>query len=423
MTMLNLNDPRIFWTKPEPRIDSSSIWPYTAIDDLLFKSKENFYLINAMDNTVFDVFPSETIIPIHILNAMKKGNATLLIRNIFHGYHSLVGDVYKNFIIKHRIDPKNVLIASESADMDKEIQLVAQKFNLPPCRCRWTRILENATRYHNQDISIDGTLQKKYYEKKFLSYNGNRTWSRNAIVLLLKSQGVIDKGYVSYNSRHTLEELKGLSEETYITVYLSLVTREHLTAHSNSEFPLAPNISASQSPAASRIGELLEANKEELLQLDQILLDKVLANDQLQLGEKEYYQNTYFSVVTETAFPDLAFWDRYTDSTLTDRGRLLSEKIFKPILVQHPFVVVSNPRTLELMRSIGYKTFHPYIDETYDTIEDHATRLLAITDEVKRLCEMSEIEVYEFIDNILPICEYNKKVLLEKTKFSDDLIL
>jgi hypothetical protein len=430
MTFVNYNDPRLYWTVPEPKLETHTIWPYECIDDLRNHS-EKFYLINTMDRTIFDCFPAEEIIPSDVLDDMKQGKVTLLLRNIYHGHHSLVSDVYENFIVKHSVDPRNVLIASESADLDKEIHLVAQKFNLPPCRYRWTRLLEWSTRDNNTEISdtlhknhyantclsLD-TLTKKQYEKKYLSYNGNRTWSRSAVILLLKSIGVIDQGYVSYNSRHTLEELAGLSEMTYLAVYNALVNNKRLTTPSE-----GPAVNTEDlSPSAARIGELLEASKEELLQIDQLLLDNIKDN-QLKLGEKEYYQNTYFSLVTETIFPDLAFWDSYLDDTLTDKGRLLSEKVFKPILAKHPFIVVSNPKTLELLRSIGYKTFHPFIDETYDTIEDHAARLLSIAEEVKRLCEMSEPEVYEFIDNVLPICDFNQKLLAVKINFANDIIL
>ena len=32
------------------------------------------------------------------------------------------------------------------------------------------------------------------------------------------------------------------------------------------------------------------------------------------------------------------------------------------------------PGLLKYLRSTGYKTFHPYIDETYDTIDDDEIR-------------------------------------------------
>ena len=41
----------------------------------------------------------------------------------------------------------------------------------------------------------------------------------------------------------------------------------------------------------------------------------------------EFYENTYFSVVTETSFPSDRVNNHYEE--LTDTGRILSEKIFK----------------------------------------------------------------------------------------------
>lgn len=417
MTSLNFNDPRVYWTSPHPRIDSAGVWSYVSVDDLLIKNAEKFFLINLMDRTIFDFFPAEEIIPAEVLADIKQGKASLLVRNLYHGHHTLVRDVYENFIVKHSVHPKNVLLACESVDMADEIRIVAKEFDLPECRYRWTRLLEWSTRESNRE-PIKDTLQKKHYEKKFLNFNGNRTWSRSAVVLLFKCLGLIEKGYVSYNSRHTLEELRGLSEETYTTIYNCLAKKDLIKI-----YPLLPPSEVELPPASIRIGELFEANKEELLKLDQLLVDVMNTFDVMHIGDLDYYRNTYFSVITETSFPGMMFWDRYLDGTLTERGRLLSEKVFKPILAKHPFIMVGHPRTLELLRDIGYKTFHPFIDETYDTIEDHPTRLLAIAEEVKRLCEMSDEEVYTFIDNVLPICEHNQRVFYERRIFSQDIIL
>jgi hypothetical protein len=119
--------------------------------------------------------------------------------------------------------------------------------------------------------------------------------------------------------------------------------------------------------------------------------------------------------VTETSFPFIRFHYGIFENAITDVGRILSEKIFKPIGMKHPFIVVSNPKTLELLRTLGYKTFSPWIDESYDLIEDDAERLLAIAKETKRLCELSPQELTEFLTNCKEICEYNLKVMQSKT--------
>jgi hypothetical protein len=46
----------------------------------------------------------------------------------------------------------------------------------------------------------------------------------------------------------------------------------------------------------------------------------------------------------------------------------LSEKVFKPIAACQPFIIFGNRGSLENLRKLGYRTFEPLIDETYDQL-------------------------------------------------------
>jgi hypothetical protein len=84
---------------------------------------------------------------------------------------------------------------------------------------------------------------------------------------------------------------------------------------------------------------------------------------------KDDYNATEFEVVLETLFDD---------------ERLhLTEKILRPIAVGQPFVLAATHGSLEYLRGYGFKTFDGVIDESYDTIEDPATRLAAIVQVMK----------------------------------------
>ena len=95
----------------------------------------------------------------------------------------------------------------------------------------------------------------------------------------------------------------------------------------------------------------------------------------------------------------------------------VSEKIFRQILKKHPFILVSRPNTLSIMRSIGYKTFHPIINEDYDSEEDDCKRMLMIVHEIDRLCHLNDDELREFLNKAKEITEYNYNVLFSKTEF------
>ena len=53
----------------------------------------------------------------------------------------------------------------------------------------------------------------------------------------------------------------------------------------------------------------------------------------------------------------------------------MSEKILKPLLNLHPFIVMSTPHTLKKITELGFKTFGRFIDESYDDEENPQKRL------------------------------------------------
>jgi len=121
---------------------------------------------------------------------------------------------------------------------------------------------------------------------------------------------------------------------------------------------------------------------------------------------RNYYEDTYFSLVSETNY--------FNDFADMDQPAFLSEKTFKAIVFKHPFILVSSYNTLAYLKSIGYKTFSPVIDETYDTVKNSCKRLMMIADETERLCNLSKTQLAEFIDFCKPIVEYNYELLLSK---------
>ena len=65
-----------------------------------------------------------------------------------------------------------------------------------------------------------------------------------------------------------------------------------------------------------------------------------------------------------------------------------------------------------MLRDFGYKTFHPYIDETYDTLVDDEQRITAIVNEIERLCKLSDSAWIEWQHNVESIVLHNYNTLL-----------
>jgi hypothetical protein len=108
------------------------------------------------------------------------------------------------------------------------------------------------------------------------------------------------------------------------------------------------------------------------------------------------YLDTYFSLVTETVF----------DYPYTFR----TEKIWKPVAIGHPFIVVANTGYYRDLHHLGFKTFGNIIDESFDKIENNRDRLNRIIAVVKDLCNQN---LPAFIKETQEVCKYNQQLLAE----------
>lgn len=393
MTVINKQAYCMYNMRPTLHINHKDAYQSHWLDDM-HEAKEVYYYIEVMNTDTFSFFDINELVPKDIMQCIIDGDVILAIANDGHGYHGIVEDVYVNVLLKCKIDPKQLLLMSESSDLFLEIQAVAKKYNMECCGCIWTTLYERTmVRCYRPHLI---TLEQKPYNKKFLSLNGMRRPHRDAIVFLLSALNLIDQGYVSYNS---IIDKSNIDPKNTLETLLNTLGAQNEYIHT-----------------------LLTDNKEKLLQLEKLHIDDidVISKEvayQFWSGADHLYENTYFSVVTETNFPLYAIDFNTYYQGHTEVGKMLSEKTFKPIIFKHPFIVVSNPRILELIRSLGYKTFSPWIDESYDLIDDDAARLLAIVYEVKRLCELDEHQLSIFLANVSEICEFNKTLMMSKSKY------
>jgi hypothetical protein len=84
----------------------------------------------------------------------------------------------------------------------------------------------------------------------------------------------------------------------------------------------------------------------------------------------------------------------------------LTEKSFKPIVMQQPFILVSCQGSLEYLRSYGFKTFSEFWDESYDEADD-ATRILKIVKLLKDLDSLSHREKQHLQHALVKTVEHN----------------
>jgi len=107
------------------------------------------------------------------------------------------------------------------------------------------------------------------------------------------------------------------------------------------------------------------------------------------------FSHTNCSIILETVF---------------DQRVHLTEKTLRPIACGHPFLVLNGPGALEIIRSYGFKTFEPFINESYDKEQDSNKRMHMVLKEMQRINSLSKQEQTNIWKECNLIAEYNKQL-------------
>lgn len=126
-----------------------------------------------------------------------------------------------------------------------------------------------------------------------------------------------------------------------------------------------------------------------------------------------------FHLTVETHFDQKSF----TGQDTFDRSfgpSSITEKAYKPISCSRPFIIFSTPYFLEDTRKLGYKTFEPYINESYDLETNNHKRLQMIVEEVDRICNLPKEEYDVLVKNCMEIAMFNYERLKEHKRAYKD---
>ena len=96
-----------------------------------------------------------------------------------------------------------------------------------------------------------------------------------------------------------------------------------------------------------------------------------------------------------------------TETVYFGRRTHITEKTFKAIALEMPFILVAPPHSLAYLREYGFRTFAPYIDESYDLIEDPIDRVEAVTLILSEIQARSAAAKMLLHQQLLPIVEHN----------------
>lgn len=361
------------------------------------ESPELFYCYEFGNSEVFTAFPLDTLLTAEQINQIRTGEASLVISNSHEAFHYIVPVLYQTLAIQHDIPPEHIILISESADIASHIKTVSSELNMGEFRSRWLRRFEYDIQINRLIMGFDGppitdgvpgislpdpiTLESKHYDKKFLCFNRRWRGNRTVLVSLLYALDLLKHGHVSL----------GRADDN----------RNWLSASSRNKY-FMDNHTEALALLSSVEEEMINSFSELYLDSDDLVTNKAL----LDASTNYLYNETYFSVVTETFFFRKERPDEY--------GRFLSEKTFKPVAMRHPFIIVSTPHFLEKFKDLGYKSFSPWINEDYDKENDDAIRMMMIVREIERLVNLSTEELEEFLTAMRDICEHNYQLLKNK---------
>lgn len=370
----------------------NKVIPYLGNDGLEFRNGHVIYRFKKFDDA--DYFYIDFLLGKHldllkdampksIIEKVKAKRVKLILSNCHEAFHHVVEGIYQHAVLGLGLPPSQIILYSESVDIRDEVEIVANRLNLEQINCEWMRIFEHGIQQqviYNDEYKNPISLEHKDYTKKFLNFNRRWRPHRPAFVAFLACHNLLDHGHVSL----------ALSDDNtnWDKAWYDIVD-----IHKRSLQEL----------------ELLLSNKDKVLNLPPLYLDRTdLERNHVTLlpSTKRLYRDTYFSIVSETNYYEYL-----------GPGRFLSEKVFKPIAQQHPFIILGRPGSLAALRSIGYKTFNGLIDESYDQETNDITRMGMVIKEVKRLCELDNRSLTIFLTEAKKICIDNYNTLLNKTEF------
>ena len=99
--------------------------------------------------------------------------------------------------------------------------------------------------------------------------------------------------------------------------------------------------------------------------------DEVFSSSRYNHFNPNWYNDTYFSIVSETETTDDPDWF------------IISEKTYKPIAFYHPFIILGQPKILEHLHRQGFESYENLFDEGYDSEYDFNKRLSKVIDNIR----------------------------------------
>lgn len=223
--------------------------------------------------------------------------------------------------------------------------------------------------------------------KKFATFNGKGRPHRTYVILRMIADGYGPEGFISLLGH---ESSDSPTEDQIADQIARFPDAERLVPHIPGfidSLPLTIDISRASSREGSKFKLMLPWES----------------------PDPDVYDDSYFSVVLDTSFNDV--------------GTLFHTPIaYKSLMNFSPFVYFGNHGGLAALRKIGFKSFAPFINEDYDSVEDDNARMTMAYREFERLMAMDRADLNRELLSIWPALEHNYALIhrADRKPFVDD---
>jgi hypothetical protein len=283
---------------------------------------------------------------------------------------------------QHGADIKNTCWASGDFFVSENSKSNIKTFFVPGWNhYYWEEAKTGGFKYDIPDTFID----QRTFNNTFLSFNRIHKPHRMYFLLRLREMNMLDNNLISC--------AKTMDGETFEEHIEWIIADKEKHDEIYDKYNLV-NIEKLRTEANKFMNDLPL-----VLDVDEFQENGCFYDDTL-WSSASFYQNSFMSVLTE--------------SSPVGPGCYVSEVVFKAIVFMHPFMIIGQPRTLEVLRHWGFDTFDDVFDNSYDLEEDMFKRIEMVIEQMEIINQLTPEELAEKTLELRDRLVYNKKRYFSK---------
>lgn len=329
---------------------------------------------------------------------LQEGRATIVLDQTHEGYNApWLWQWFYSSIKKYKIPPQSVIYITgdlmspelhntwcDNNDIDMDKRICVFGFSLFEASVFYASVRENEWA-HEHITFLDHIKYKAHNLEDIKLYNCLQKRPRNHRMWLFRElveRDLLTKGICTMN--HIDDELlRDHTGEFIGTLHFQDEFIDNETVVKlNSYLPLLPN----------QYGNYKDTDLTEFSHFDsgkwQMMLNKDILLD------------SWISVISEAG---------------ADESQCFcSEKIFKPLVQEHPFMVWGDKHTMAKLREMGYQTFDNWWSEAWDG-KPMRQRLEGVCEVLESLTERTPDEMFEMYTDMKSVLKHNSNLMKTKT--------